>query len=599
MTKISTAIKGLFVGEDIVGKLVLAMAIGPIALLVVGAISFTNTRTLIDAESAFNHQIDIRSSIKTLGEGMLGAESAQRGYLLTGNLTYLAPFDAAATTANENADAFVRLTANDPGQQARALSLRSLVRAKLAELKETIALRRTRGAAAALAVVETNRGKTIMDQINAQSNAAIAEVDRVRSNANAADERSSAQSINAIELGTILAVAILAVLGFVLIRGTRKTISARDAGDAERARLLAKTAEDEARLRLTLNSTADGIITIDAQGTVLSVNSAAEQMFNYREDEMVGQNVKMLMTTEHREGHDGYLERYHRTGEAHIIGRERETEGKAKDGRVFPIALRVREMSSQAGKMYIGTIQDITARKAEEAERERLVKTIREVVGRLTSASSELLASSIQQSAAVQEQAASVAETVSTVDEVTQMAQQSADRTRDVADASKLASEVGLDGQQVVAQSIAGMKAVTESAGVAARSVTALAERAQAIGEIIATVNEIADQTNLLALNAAIEASRAGEHGRGFSVVATEVKALADQSKTATGEVRKILGEIQRAMGGAVSSTTEVGKGITSTLDVVNQAGSAIDKLANLLTDAATAAAYVSASNSQ
>jgi methyl-accepting chemotaxis protein len=112
-------------------------------------------------------------------------------------------------------------------------------------------------------------------------------------------------------------------------------------------------------------------------------------------------------------------------------------------------------------------------------------------------------------------------------------------------------------------------------------------------------VNEIADQTNLLALNAAIEASRAGEHGRGFSVVAAEVKALAEQSKTATVEVRKILSEIQRAMGGAVASTTEVGKGITSTLDVVNQAGVAIDKLANLLTEASTAAAYVSASNSQ
>ena len=70
----------------------------------------------------------------------------------------------------------------------------------------------------------------------------------------------------------------------------------------------------------------------------------------------------------------------------------------------------------------------------------------------------------------------------------------------------------------------------------------ALAEQAQAIGEIIATVNDIADQTNILALNAAIEASRAGGQGRGFAVVAGEVKALADQSKRATQQVRQILG---------------------------------------------------------
>jgi methyl-accepting chemotaxis protein len=253
-----------------------------------------------------------------------------------------------------------------------------------------------------------------------------------------------------------------------------------------------------------------------------------------------------------------------------------------------------------AAKQQAALREQIAAKTAADlAQRAKVIETIREVVNRLTAASSELLASSTQQAAAVQEQAASVAETTSTIDEITQTAQQSADRTQAVAEASKQATEIGQGGQQVVARSITGMKAVNESAGVATRSVTALAERAQAIGEIIASVNEIADQTNLLALNAAIEASRAGEHGKGFSVVAVEVKALAEQSKKATAEVRKILGEIQRAMGGAVASTTEVGKGITATLEVVNQAGTAIDSLANLLADASTAAAQVSASNSQ
>ncbi len=101
------------------------------------------------------------------------------------------------------------------------------------------------------------------------------------------------------------------------------------------------------------------------------------------------------------------------------------------------------------------------------------------------------------------------------------------------------------------------MGTVREQTGSIAESILTLAEQAQAIGEIIATVNDIAEQTNVLSLNAAIEASRAGEQGKGFSVVAGEVKALADQSKKATAQVRQILGEIQKATNAAVMVTEQ------------------------------------------
>src|SRR5204862_2053088 len=126
-----------------------------------------------------------------------------------------------------------------------------------------------------------------------------------------------------------------------------------------------------------------------------------------------------------------------------------------------------------------------------------------------------------------------------------------------------------------------------------------LAERAQAIGEIIATVADIAEQTNLLALNAAIEASRAGEQGRGFSVVAGEVKALADQSKKATAQVRQILGEVQKATNAAVLSTEEVTRGVTTAAAVAAQAGEAIKTLADTLAQTSQAATQIVASSGQ
>jgi methyl-accepting chemotaxis protein len=225
--------------------------------------------------------------------------------------------------------------------------------------------------------------------------------------------------------------------------------------------------------------------------------------------------------------------------------------------------------------------------------------SLNEAIGQLTSGSAELLASTTQQAAGAQEQAAAVAQTVTTVNQVTQTSEQSAQRARGVGDALQRNLEIGKAGRQAVEESLAATAAVKERVEATAENILALAEQAQAIGEIIATVNDIAEQTNLLALNAAIEASRAGEHGRGFAVVAGEVKALAEQSKKATAQVRQILGEIQKATNTAVLSTEEVTKGVAAAIRVSEQAGHTIGTLADALGDAARASAQIVASAGQ
>lgn len=130
-------------------------------------------------------------------------------------------------------------------------------------------------------------------------------------------------------------------------------------------RRLAQTAqqESEAQTRAILQAAADAIITINDQGIINTFNRAAENMFGYEADEILGHNVKILASSPHRDNDDSYLDLYLRTGQTRIIGLEREVEAVRKDGSKFPMALRVAELQHNNERLFIATIQDITERK--------------------------------------------------------------------------------------------------------------------------------------------------------------------------------------------------------------------------------------------
>src|SRR3982074_1011373 len=108
-----------------------------------------------------------------------------------------------------------------------------------------------------------------------------------------------------------------------------------------------------------------------------------------------------------------------------------------------------------------------------------------------------------------------------------------------------------------------------------AESMMRLSEQTQTIGQIIATVEDLAAQSNLLAVNAAIEAAKAGEHGKGFSVVAQEVKSLGEQSRQATTQVRTILSDVQKATTTAVMATEQGSKAVEAGTRQTEAAGEA------------------------
>lgn len=120
--------------------------------------------------------------------------------------------------------------------------------------------------------------------------------------------------------------------------------------------------ESQKRLQGILDATVDGIVTIDEHGLIESANPAAERLFGYASEELIGRNVSILMPPPYRDEHDGYLKRYRETGERRIIGIGRTAEGRRKDGSVFPMDLAVSEVPLPGRRLFTGVIRDITER---------------------------------------------------------------------------------------------------------------------------------------------------------------------------------------------------------------------------------------------
>ncbi|HYD59269.1 MAG TPA: methyl-accepting chemotaxis protein [Noviherbaspirillum sp.] len=217
----------------------------------------------------------------------------------------------------------------------------------------------------------------------------------------------------------------------------------------------------------------------------------------------------------------------------------------------------------------------------------------------LSSAASEILAGTMQSSAGATETAAAVSETTATVEEVKQTALLSSQKARMVSDAAQKAAQVAETGRKSIEDSVEGMGSIQQQMESIAETIVRLSESSQAIAEIIATVSALAEQSNLLAVNAAIEAAKAGDHGKGFSVVAQEVKDLADQSKQATRQVRQILNDIQKAVSAAVMTTEQGSRTVANGVEQTTEAGNAIRALAESISDAAQAAAQIAASSQQ
>ena len=168
--------------------------------------------------------------------------------------------------------------------------------------------------------------------------------------------------------GSLIAAAAFVLIGMAVAIGGEWFQRARVETEAAATAL----ARREAHLQSILDTVPDAMVVIDEAGLIRDFSPAAERMFGWRAVEVIGDNVSLLMPDPYRSAHDGYLERYYRTGEKRIIGKGRVVVGERKDGSTFPLELAVGEMSAEGQRFFTGFIRDLTERQQAEARLQEL-----------------------------------------------------------------------------------------------------------------------------------------------------------------------------------------------------------------------------------
>jgi methyl-accepting chemotaxis protein len=503
--------------------------------LIVGVVSYRSVTEQVAAVDLVEHSLEVKDQLAELLSSLQDAETGQRGYVLTGVESYLVPYTAGAARAEDIRKHLAQLVSDSPIQETRVDALAPLIADKLAELHETIELRRTRDFAAAQSVVMSDRGKKAMDSIRSLLQELKVEEGvllKQRAEAAQADARDAKSTI---VLGTVAALVLAGLAGLTISRNIARPLQA-----------LTNLAE-----RITVGDLSAAMV-VNGRGDEVGVLARAF--------ERMTQSLRTMA---------------------------------AAAEQIAAGDLRA-NLQPQSDKDVLG---NAFARMSKNLRQQ--IVSMAESASVLGSAGSEIVAATSQLASGASESAAAVSETTATVEEIRQAAQMASQKSKSVSDNAQRAVQISHSGRKSTGDVTAGMNRIRQQMEAIAESMMRLSEQSQTVGQIIATVEDLAAQANLLAVNAAIEAAKAGEHGKGFGVVAQEVKSLAEQSRQATDRVRAILTDIQKGTAAAAMATEQGSKAVEAGGRQSELAGESIETLASTVSEAAQAATQIAASSQQ
>ncbi|ULA68380.1 MAG: hypothetical protein LZF62_340130 [Nitrospira sp.] len=218
---------------------------------------------------------------------------------------------------------------------------------------------------------------------------------------------------------------------------------------------------------------------------------------------------------------------------------------------------------------------------------EGMIGRVAMVTEQLASAAVQLSATAVEISGGTARLTSRATHTAAAVEEMNATVGQVAQNSGKAACLARETVETAKDGGAVVSNTIEGMELLSDAVSSSSTIITELGKSSDQIGVIVGTIEDIADQTNLLALNAAIEAARAGEQGRGFAVVADEVRKLAERTTKATKEISDMIRQIQQDTRGAVDSMQHGKEKVSAGVDLANKTGQALTKIVRMVTESA------------
>ncbi|MGH7524916.1 MAG: CHASE3 domain-containing protein [Gemmatimonadales bacterium] len=252
------------------------------------ALAYHNTLLLYQAAAEVTHTHKVLEALAELLSTAKDAETGQRGFVITGDLEYLRPYHIAEGTISEWIKQIDSLTADNPAMQQQLPDLRRVVGDKLAELRETVALRQNEGFAAAERMVLTGRGRITMDSIRVQVGRMVAEEEHQLRDRTAQAARSRTFAISALVIAGLVQLATLAALIVLLRRKIRN-----------RERAAAQLHEQQEWFRTTLFSIGDAVITTDTTGVVSNLNPVAEALTGWSAAEARGHNLDDVFRVVH------------------------------------------------------------------------------------------------------------------------------------------------------------------------------------------------------------------------------------------------------------------------------------------------------------
>lgn len=217
----------------------------------------------------------------------------------------------------------------------------------------------------------------------------------------------------------------------------------------------------------------------------------------------------------------------------------------------------------------------------------------------LNSAANEIFATTAQVATGASQTSAAVTQTSASIEEIKQTAKRSSAKALQTSESTGKTIEIAKIGSEELQKNKNGLMDIKEKMDLIASNIIKLSEQSQMISEIITTVEDIANQSNLLAVNASIEAIKAGEHGKGFSVVSQELKNLAEQSKQGTRQVQKIIFDIQKVTGTLVMVAEQGSKAVESGVMQAESAKLSMEQLNNVVLNAANVSKQIVASYEQ